>query len=533
MQKCDTQKLSLIFQGKCLDLTCEEEYNLDQSLECRPKFFEWRENNYELSMIFKPSRQVEKQTLDELAPHLMNILKNKVTRNNLSEYLCVIHVFGLDENNEWYFGALIGFIINKRHDIDKMIENLIHIFEKDSALTFLDYVHGYNMKVSSSIQGQRFHLRKNNEHFIYSPCHQYLNPTTFTQIFPLSSLEYENSFLCSEVSSTIVVADWYRCLKVKISTEDTKIRLINNSLCLLDYDHCIPSRFFKKDYSSQQFEVCLDWYKRATNRMSAQKRISDNDVNIYLSVVCLSLSSCGSLFTIISYLVQKDPINSAGANIIILSLFLIIANTIYTFSNFFLQTKLLCIAAGVLIHFSWLSVVFWMSLSSFQVFHTFTKITVPTLKGKSNVLCFLLFNTLLCLLMIGVNVIISYSFSEGQSLGYSPRTCYIAESNMILYTFAVPVGITVCINTFMFVVTVSRIHKKGDMRKSRDQNRVGAYFRLSTLTGMSWVFGFLAKFTDLQVFSILHIVFSAGQGIFLYLGFGMPLGIKWKYARNS
>jgi hypothetical protein len=117
-------------------------------------------------------------------------------------------------------------------------------------------------------------------------------------------------------------------------------------------------------------------------------------------------------------------------------------------------------------------------------------------------------------------MIVSYIVSDGQSLGYSPRTCYIEDPKMILYTFALPVGVAVCINIFMFGVTVSRIHDKEDVRKSRDQKNISAYFRLSTLTGMSWIFGFLAQLTDFRVFTFLHTVFSAGQGIFLYLAFG-------------
>jgi hypothetical protein len=86
--------------------------------------------------------------------------------------------------------------------------------------------------------------------------------------------------------------------------------------------------------------------------------------------------------------------------------------------------------------------------------------------------------------------------------------------------------VAVCINTFMFVVTTSRISEKLDIRKSRDHQKVSAYFRLSAITGMSWVFGFLGQFINLQVFSILHIAFSAGHGVFLFLAFGMPLSCK-------
>jgi hypothetical protein len=228
--------------------------------------------------------------------------------------------------------------------------------------------------------------------------------------------------------------------------------------------------------------------------------------------------------TIISYLIKRERLSAHDANIIILSVLLVIANTIYTFSIFFQWSEPLCVAVGMLVHFFWLSVVFWMSLCSFKVFETFTNFTVVNLKQTSDVFCRLVIDAALCLILVATNMVVSHIVSDGQSLGYSPRTCYIEDPKMILYTFALPVGLTVCINTFMFVVTVCRIHDKHDVRKSKDQPKVSAYFRLTTLTGMSWLFGFLAQLTNLQVFSFLHTIFSAGQGIFLYLAFGRQKG---------
>jgi hypothetical protein len=35
------------------------------------------------------------------------------------------------------------------------------------------------------------------------------------------------------------------------------------------------------------------------------------------------------------------------------------------------------------------------------------------------------------------------------------------------------------------------------------------------------LFGFLAQFTKLELFCILHTVFNGGQGVFLYMAFGL------------
>ncbi|XP_078334033.1 uncharacterized protein LOC111107362 [Crassostrea virginica] len=290
---------------------------------------------------------------------------------------------------------------------------------------------------------------------------------------------------------------------------------------------CVPSRYYKKSPNNQEIELCYDWYSRlaVSEPLHSQQSVYD-EVNAYLSLTCLSLSTGGSILTIVSYCVRSGPLSSAGSNIVILSIFLISANTVYSLSKFLAFSKLLCLITGILVHFLWLSVMFWMSLSSFMIFNSFTNFSNVAFKQKSSVLRLLLVNCLLCSLFIVTNVIISHYSTGGENFGYSTSTCYIADPSMILYTFVLPVGAAVCVNTFMFIVTVSRIYQKEEVRKSRDQKKVSAYFRLSTLTGVSWCFGFLAQMTSLEVFSFLHTVFGAGQGVFLYLAFGLPLGFK-------
>ncbi|XP_062613054.1 latrophilin-like protein LAT-2 [Saccostrea cucullata] len=238
----------------------------------------------------------------------------------------------------------------------------------------------------------------------------------------------------------------------------------------------------------------------------------------YFSLACLSLSSIASLVTILT--------SVADMNIITLAVLSIFANTGYTFSKFFLWNESLCIGMGMLVHFLWLSVICWMSLSTFQIFQTFTTISTVQKKDSTRVLVFLLIDAVLCLAIVALNVIVSSVQSDWLSLGYSPSTCYIADPKMTLFTFTLPVGLFICINSFMFLVTLSRICVKADIRKSKDKSRLSAYFRLSTLVGVAWLFGFLAQFTELQLFSMLHTLFNGGHGVFIYMAFGLPLNLK-------
>lgn len=509
-------------------MICEQEYEFThhppEPPSCQSIYSTWEENNYEINLIFEKTGGHNSTAFLSVGQLLITHLENKLLTNNLSDYLCSLNIISLDERTDTErFGAIIELTVNRFHNLNDMIKYMLSLFVKDKVVLWDTYL-GLNITFLSYLIGQRFLLYEEDRYMSLFIRH-FVHPLSYRTETPSAFINMASArTFCLKHSTTVVVADWYNCPKVRISTEDTLISLKNFSLCLPELNTCIPSRYFKKSTSNLQYDICLDWFNRA--QVTSSQLSADLEASKYLSLVCLSLSTAGSVLTIVSYIVRSNPLVSPGSHIVVLSFFITFANIIYTVSKFFLWSKLACITAGVSIHFFWLSSMFWMSLSSFKIFQTFTDIA--TFRKKSKVSTILLVNFFFCLFFIGVNISLSYFSSGGNSFGYSTSTCYIADPNMILYTFALPVGISVSINTFMFLVTVNKIFQKEDVRKSREQQRVSAYFRLSTLTGASWCFGFLAQITNLEVFSVLHTVFSGGQGVLLFFAFGMPLWVNCK-----
>lgn len=518
-------------KDKCLKLTCEDEYILEGNTVCQSMYSTMGENNYEVNMMFYPTESVGLEV--DVKKSLRDFLQGVFAQNNISRYLCTITVLSpIDEQGGGpsrktdviYHGVVVKLSVNHPHNIDSFIENLIRIVTFENEIELSDRLFNHRINVTGFIIGQRFHLYEDNFYAYKDP--HYIHPITFktlhSKLFDIANQANDiRRYNCvKEKAHIVVVADWYRCPKVNIETADARLELSNFTLCLTDNQNCIPSRYFKQSLNNQKFQVCLDWYRFSLTTQALSNTIDDS-VEKYLSLACLSLSSCGAVLTILSFVSKKSRITSSGTKIVILSVLMILANTVYTFSKYFLWSKELCVTVGMLVHFLWLSVLFWMSLSTFQIFQTFTTLRVARFGKNARVLFLLLPNTFLSILPVGINVILSYSSSQGENLGYSLSTCYIAESSMVLYTFALPVGIAVCLNMFMFLVTVSRIQEKDEVRKSTDRKNIGAFFRLSTLTGVSWLFGFLALLTDLHLFSVLHTLFTAGQGVFLYLAFGL------------
>ena len=91
----------------------------------------------------------------------------------------------------------------------------------------------------------------------------------------------------------------------------------------------------------------------------------------------------------------------------------------------------------------------------------------------------------------------------------------------ILITFVSPVGILIVSNMIFLVVTIWRISRtpRPHGTKSLDRNNALIYIKMSTLTGICWIFGFLRLWTEIEIFELLFVLINASQGLFLMLSF--------------
>ncbi|XP_062592217.1 uncharacterized protein LOC134253658 [Saccostrea cucullata] len=535
--KCKPDEIFDEKMDKCLKISCEAEY-LRYNSECNPLYPMLEENNYELNLKVTPLYDYDRDELQLFIPSVIRALQDVLSHHNMTKYLCRISGLIPSSTNEMFLAIVIELSINHFHSFDHMIEKLVNMFSNFNLTLNPEFMPPFHGLIS--VLGQSFHIYGTSLFSRLIKNRYYVNPMNGHRMELHDSINMlnDNEFdparsLCLKDQMMVVAADWYRCPKVKIRTTDAKLDVSNFSVCLIEYQSCFSSKYFKESLDKRGVEICLSQYTNAITQPISLLSTSDDRLMKYFSLFCLSLSSLASIVTILTFVFNTSHRTLADINIIILAVLSVLANTTYTFSKFFLWSKYLCIGIGMLVHFFWLSVICWMSLSTFQIFQTFTSFSTAQVKVRSRVLAFMLIDIFISLVFIAINVIVSYIESNGESFGYSPNTCYIGNPNMILFSFALPVGLFVCINIFMFVVTVSRIRDKVTIRKSKEQGKMSAYFRLSTITGAAWLFGFLAQFTELQLFSMLHTLLNGGQGVFVYMAFGLSLNLKCLFSKSS
>ncbi|XP_045213573.2 uncharacterized protein LOC123564234 [Mercenaria mercenaria] len=321
------------------------------------------------------------------------------------------------------------------------------------------------------------------------------------------------------------------CPLVELNTSFYNVTYNTIGVYIKEYDTKIKSSEYIKTNSS--VIICTETFRLLTeaNRLKQKPTQKNDEMNLplpstpqgILSLVCSSCSIVCSAITLIVYVRIKSIRTQPGINNVSLIMSLICAQAFFQFGIGQSENTSLyiCSLIGVLIHYFWLVTILWMNVCSFHMFRVFCQLRI--VDHTQNVLrttCFYWFYSLFAALVpILVNITITYVTSG--VIGYGGKLCYISEYKMVGYCFSLPVAVVIVANLLMFIVTIQRISTQSEVNKERREEKkyLLIYAKMSTLTGATWIFGFLYFFTNFSAFEYLFIILNAGQGIFLFLSF--------------
>lgn len=315
-----------------------------------------------------------------------------------------------------------------------------------------------------------------------------------------------------------MVARWEHCPKVYLS-KNYHINHTDDEVCIIEYNVCFESQHAELN-EDEGVAICLDLYEDLINnytRMSSD----EGSPETYFSVVCLSTSSLGCLLTVVVSLASHATINMPTKINIALSFSLFLANTFYTTSRFFIYYYPICMLFGILSHYLWLTVLCWMSVSCLDLFMTMAnslKISSHS-KGNRKFFAYVIVCLTLSMIIVAVHIQISYQATGGSSLGYSKTTCFIADGALKIFTLVLPLTLVVILNLILFVALYCCIKKTMAFSNSRNNQMFKIYIKLSTVTGVTWVFGLLHELLSIQFFSHLHSLLNGCIGMYIFLAF--------------
>ncbi|ELU09119.1 hypothetical protein CAPTEDRAFT_216805 [Capitella teleta] len=269
---------------------------------------------------------------------------------------------------------------------------------------------------------------------------------------------------------------------------------------------------FSKDYLQEAIDLKFS---------SAQTVVSV--IGQVISIVCLSVH-------LLVYSMFRKLRNLAGLNIMSLSGCLLIAQLLFLFAGSASASYSWCFSIGVLVHYFFLASFLWMNVMAFDICRTFVKFSKPSARDdflqkflRYCVYCFLV------ALLIVLSAIVA-NFTLGDSLyrpAYGEDICWIKNRKALIVFFAAPVAVIVTSNLVYFFITLWSIQKSMEASKMATNNKKGdrdrfwLYVKLSTIMGLTWVFGFVAAIFDVDVLWYLFIIFNSLQGAMICFAFVM------------
>ena len=210
-------------------------------------------------------------------------------------------------------------------------------------------------------------------------------------------------------------------------------------------------------------------------------------------------------------------------NNIILCISLFLAQTLYQFGA--AQTSLpdwACSLIGVICHFLWLAVMFSMNVCSVELYLVFRSMRkLPSNLKRWHTIRNVLIIVFSSSFFVVINIVVSLASSSGQNIGYGGSNCYLSSITLQLITFAVPSAAIIICNILLFGFVVFKIKKfsTSSANLKQERNYLEIYARLSTLTGLTWVFGFLQLILRFETLEYVFILLNASQGVFILVAF--------------
>ena len=340
------------------------------------------------------------------------------------------------------------------------------------------------------------------------------------------------------IVNRILGLPWFRCLGslpfskldvcpfIELRHRDLQFEIRNGFLIINESFLYQIFNAWEFKYGPSRLFLCVSDYKRIYDAMpirSTAKIELAKGAKEMFALVCVCLSVVCLLVTIIIYVSLTELHSQPCINTIVLCVTLLLAQTSYQFGAGQTDGPVWsCVVIGAVCHFLWLSVMFAMNVCSYDMFRIFKNIhKLSTDFLWKGVIKRLLYIFVASVLFVVINMIASVLLSNGQDFGYGGIICYLSSTRMQLITFIIPSLLTIITNFVLFGYVVIRIgqNRVNAAKLGHERNYFGIYVRLSTLTGLTWLIGYLHLLIKNDVLEYQFILLNAGQGVFIMIAF--------------
>lgn len=211
--------------------------------------------------------------------------------------------------------------------------------------------------------------------------------------------------------------------------------------------------------------------------------------------------------------------------ILMLSASIFAAQLLFLFILIVENYRTLCVAVGLLVHYFFLASFFWTNALAFDLWRSFVSIvrTRKNNRGKTlcafNAYCWTMPFLVVCASGGADFLLPRHSFSPR----YGQGICWISNRMALLVFFAAPIASIIFSNMALFAMSVVRISgtmsRTDQARHRASKGRLLIYFKLALVMGMTWTFGFVAPFANIQALWYIFVILNSLQGAFVLFAF--------------
>ena len=283
--------------------------------------------------------------------------------------------------------------------------------------------------------------------------------------------------------------------------------------------------------------ICVDFISNGTKSINSTIDYYSYPIGYtILSNVGCSLSVVSCFLVILTYLLFKDIRTFPGRILMILSLVILLSNLLFLASgpltDGFPDSIDLCVAIAILLHLLFLLQFSWMSIMSFEITRTLYLGTRMKLKDTVSYKRWLFVRYLIggCgvpVLIVVIAVIVNFS-TDGLVLygvyeDMRVGSCWINHAESAVIAFVVPLAISIIINMFLFVFATVLLCDASRTQAKLGKKKNVSYFRVNfavfSVSGMTWLFGFIAILARSQWAWYPFIVLNSTQGVTIFIAF--------------
>ena len=241
-----------------------------------------------------------------------------------------------------------------------------------------------------------------------------------------------------------------------------------------------------------------------------------SQIAIALSLACLFL-------TFVTYCIFPVLRTLPGKNIMVLTYNLFLAQALLASVSYIGDSRILCAASGICLHYFWLSTFCAMNVCSYHMFKIFC---LRLFESHSSVIHRRDFFRYLAyvhgapVVVIVFTVTIHLSMSLGSFTGYGSRHgCFLSDTYSLISAFILPATVIFLMNIVFFLVVAKKIRSSPSVARSTDKNDFLIFVKICAIVGVSWPLQIVDGMLEFSALSFVATGLNGLQGVYIFISY--------------